>query len=481
MQHIIRHLFKVGSLDEVPKERLEELVQEYPSFSVGHYLLSSKLHAEDAANFTEETERTNLYFSNPFWLQWLLQNAGKKDGVKRSWPVARSNVEPLPAPELDRSEDAFEKLTPAERTDTAEKEPIIRAATEEGYVNAEELEEVEEEAVASAPEEVFAIERVVVEAEEPVIAGTAPWEEELETGNGEVVAAQPGVEESVAEEPVMADTTEQPVKEESSAEKLLKSILEARNLRQSLVEINQRIAAPAEEVPAATGEVLAITEEILAPVVNEILQEVIVHQEETPKVEESQSEPQPEPQQEAQPEEVPQEEPAKFVEAETSNVDAPHEEVVADAPVAEVAGNVTWTSANPTVDAPVVSESQAPVFESFHTIDYFASQGIKLSLDENPDDRLGRQMKSFTDWLKVMKRIPQRDAASIPDLAAEHQVQAIAAHSIEGKEVVTETMAEVLAKQGMREKATEVYRKLSLLNPDKSSYFAARIEQLKII
>jgi hypothetical protein len=38
----------------------------------------------------------------------------------------------------------------------------------------------------------------------------------------------------------------------------------------------------------------------------------------------------------------------------------------------------------------------------------------------------------------------------------------------------------VLAKQGMREKARAVYEKLSLLNPDKSAYFAAKIEQLNI-
>jgi hypothetical protein len=119
------------------------------------------------------------------------------------------------------------------------------------------------------------------------------------------------------------------------------------------------------------------------------------------------------------------------------------------------------------------------IFQSFHTIDYFASQGIKLTLDENPDDRLGKQMKSFTDWLRVMKRLPQKNAVVVPDLVAEHQVQTFAAHSIEGKEILTETMAEVLVKQGMMEKATEVYHKLSLLNPGKSSYFAAKIEQLK--
>ena len=57
---------------------------------------------------------------------------------------------------------------------------------------------------------------------------------------------------------------------------------------------------------------------------------------------------------------------------------------------------------------------------------------------------------------------------------------AFAAHSNETREIVTETMAEVLAMQGMAGKAAEVYRKLSLLNPDKSAYFAARIEQLNV-
>ena len=45
-------------------------------------------------------------------------------------------------------------------------------------------------------------------------------------------------------------------------------------------------------------------------------------------------------------------------------------------------------------------------------------------------------------------------------------------------EVVTEAMAEVLLLQGKRDKALAVYDKLSLLNPDKRAYFAARIKEL---
>jgi hypothetical protein len=40
-------------------------------------------------------------------------------------------------------------------------------------------------------------------------------------------------------------------------------------------------------------------------------------------------------------------------------------------------------------------------------------------------------------------------------------------------------MAEVWVKQGNKDKAIEIYNKLSLLNPAKSAYFASLSEQLK--
>jgi hypothetical protein len=40
-------------------------------------------------------------------------------------------------------------------------------------------------------------------------------------------------------------------------------------------------------------------------------------------------------------------------------------------------------------------------------------------------------------------------------------------------------MAEVWVKQGKLEKAIEVYHKLSLINPSKRAYFAAKLEILK--
>jgi hypothetical protein len=118
-------------------------------------------------------------------------------------------------------------------------------------------------------------------------------------------------------------------------------------------------------------------------------------------------------------------------------------------------------------------------FEPYHTVDYFASQGVKFVPEEKPADRFGQQLKSFTEWLKTMKRLPETEMMKMPETPAEEKVQQLADHSISEGEVVTETMAEVWLKQGNKEKAIETYNKLSLLNPAKSHYFAAKIEQLK--
>ncbi len=314
MQPAIQHLFQVSTLEAVSREQLETLVEEYPCFGFGHYLLSRKLRAENAEQFLTATRKTSLYFSNPFWLQWMLENAPEATPV-------RSPEEPI------------HDLEPPFVTD---------------------------------------------EQEQP--AETTTLHPDPET-------------------PALA------------AELLLESIEKARVLRESL----QKILLP--HPPVTEGP---------------------IHDEEPPFV----------------------------LDEPDQTAPAPTPEPVHIEPSPVVADTTT-----------IITET-APLFEPLHTIDYFASQGIRLTLDENPTDPLGRQLKSFTDWLRTMRRLPQKGREIVPDRVAEQAVQNFAAHSIEGKEPVTETMAEVLAKQGMPERARIVYEKLSLLNPDKSAYFAAKIEQL---
>jgi hypothetical protein len=124
-------------------------------------------------------------------------------------------------------------------------------------------------------------------------------------------------------------------------------------------------------------------------------------------------------------------------------------------------------------------DEQELVFEPYHTIDYFASQGIKLKPEELSKDKFGRQLKSFTDWLRSMKRIaPTVAEPGGSELPLDPSIQKNAEESVETSEIETEAMAEVWAKQGKPARAIAIYRKLSLLNPSKSHYFAAKIEQL---
>ncbi|MEI6945760.1 hypothetical protein V9K67_01085 [Paraflavisolibacter sp. H34] len=186
---------------------------------------------------------------------------------------------------------------------------------------------------------------------------------------------------------------------------------------------------------------------------------------------------------------VPQEKPFRF----KLDMEAPE----ADLPVEEEEDTEELEEeALPALDIQVPAPAAAPqqpavpsaanddnllTFEPFHTVDYFASQGIKLSQEETqaPKDTVGRQLKSFTEWLKTMKRLPAEQQGQGMDRASERKVESLAAHSVEASAILTEAMAEVWAKQGNREKAMEIYTKLSLLNPSKKAYFAAKVENLK--
>ncbi len=122
------------------------------------------------------------------------------------------------------------------------------------------------------------------------------------------------------------------------------------------------------------------------------------------------------------------------------------------------------------------SEGQSIEFDPYHTVDYFASQGIKLVEKEDTDD-LGLKVKSFTAWLKTMKKLqPIALNASENSISGTESTE----EPFQKAElIVTEAMAEVYLKQGMAEKAIDVYTKLSLQNPSNSHIFANRILAIK--
>ncbi len=116
--------------------------------------------------------------------------------------------------------------------------------------------------------------------------------------------------------------------------------------------------------------------------------------------------------------------------------------------------------------------------EPLHSVDYFASQGIKID-EKKEDNILDKKVHKFTDWLRQMKRINPQPIDLGTNSEEESYVANIAASSNHTKEIITESMAEVLIKQNKKDKAVEIYEKLSLLYPLKNAYFAAKIQQFK--
>jgi len=168
------------------------------------------------------------------------------------------------------------------------------------------------------------------------------------------------------------------------------------------------------------------------------------------------------------------------------NTEEEIQEEIKTEPVAESAveniqpvENVTVEASTAVIAQPIKVETEKTelLFEPLYTTDYFASQGIKLSEEVQPTDKLGKQLKSFTDWLKTMKKVHE---SKLPQGSEQldASVNKLAEKSNKDEEVITEAMAEAYIIQGKPEKAKDVYLKLSLLNPSKNAYFAAKIDEI---
>ncbi len=125
----------------------------------------------------------------------------------------------------------------------------------------------------------------------------------------------------------------------------------------------------------------------------------------------------------------------------------------------------------------IVVADEPLIFEPLHTSDYFASQGIKLTEDQMPADKLGKQLKSFTEWLQTMKSVHPVKIDLKTTLNQE--VTTLAEKSNEEEDIITESMAFAYIAQGKPQKAADIYEKLKLLYPHKSAYFAAELLKLQ--
>lgn len=147
-------------------------------------------------------------------------------------------------------------------------------------------------------------------------------------------------------------------------------------------------------------------------------------------------------------------------------------------------------------------EMGKPIFSE----DYFLYQGIEIpevaNMRREPvkEDKSLMIVMSFSEWLMHFKTKNERDkqdkedkkalktmwqkeklAAALEEENEEipEEVFNMAVNSITKEDgLASESLAEILQKQGKFDKALDMYRKLSLRNPQKSAYFATKIEQI---
>ncbi len=166
------------------------------------------------------------------------------------------------------------------------------------------------------------------------------------------------------------------------------------------------------------------------------------------------------------------------------------------------------------MDTPVGTPNEEVIFSPVFSEDYFLQQGIKVSgeipedvaeltteeITTSQKDKALMVMMSFKDWLLHFKNSSQKQIEELEDkkavktmwqkekLAAAMQeeneeipenVFEMAVNSITSEEgLASESLAEIYLKQQKYDKAVEMYRKLSLRNPEKNVYFAQKIKDI---
>jgi len=475
---ILDAIFGKNDLGSVSLDEIREIINEFPSFNAAHFLLSKKLKLESDSSFEKESIKTALYFHNAFWLQMLLED--------------KNNAEPeelFPAIQRAQTENHFDEKFKAETsTENIPDSKIVSSPISELNENGEEaLKENKSEPISPINFEFEMIE----ENSDRVMS----FDDLISKYNIELTDSFKEITSEFDKEVVLESPKDSKVDVfGNETAEFDNEIIETE--KENSPEYSTENGDEIIETPNAASDFVQLETQ------EEIVNEFEYTNEDDLKESDHDLEAFDRPfESDLQTFETPPSE--SIVEQKNvSPIEIGHIEKVlkdntqAETPISNSNENdyeafdgineiTTDDSALP------YSESQKPLtnfdaknsesilFTPYHMVDYFASQGIKLVLEDQPADNFGKQLKSFTDWLKVMKKIPVSPLVEKTDEKETERIRHFAAHSLEDRDILTESMAEVLAKQGMYENAIALYQKLSLIYPPKSAYFASRIEQLK--
>lgn len=417
LQKTIFHLTGKSSLAQVQKEELETMLNDFPFFAPLQLAYVAKLNTADTHQANIQLQKTGLYCTNQKWLQYQLMDASNFDLQTSNNYIANIEI-----PTIETVKD------------------LMNGVEKKVVVDIDKIQDTVKD-IPNQPEAQIVEEIPALPVNEPNNAAEVDLQEKIavETPINNNLLEETLVPVYVLEKPLVIENKEAVV-EYKNEEKINPNAIE--------LDIEVPTLVLQEEKPL-------IQEVLVNEVADTSAKEVIESKSLDLLVEDAQ----------------------------ISNALIVEKETNADVPIA-LSNDIHAQIAKLKEDwnKPVLKEEKLPFeAEPYYTIDYFASQGIKFDFNKEPKDVLTTKMLRFTDWLKRMKSAKEINAEVEDDDSQdiEAAIVNIANISNQPKEIVTETMAQVFEKQGKINKAVQLYIKLSFLNPDKTAYFANKIQELK--
>ncbi len=126
--------------------------------------------------------------------------------------------------------------------------------------------------------------------------------------------------------------------------------------------------------------------------------------------------------------------------------------------------------------APLTSENSAPSYERLTQEELLAIVNKRLreiAAESDSENHLHLSKASL-----IERFIQDEPRISKPNTTFFNPTDSAIRSNFDEEEIVSETLAQLYAQQGNITKAIHIYEKLSLLNQEKSRYFAAQIEKL---
>ncbi len=114
---------------------------------------------------------------------------------------------------------------------------------------------------------------------------------------------------------------------------------------------------------------------------------------------------------------------------------------------------------------------------NFHKLEINKQVAAEYKLDGEDTSEHGNSL--IDRFLSSGQRERKSTGIGETEVAGEHIKEVVEKSTLETDEIITETLANIYFQQNNFEKAEEAYKKLSLKYPEKSVYFATRINEIE--